>query len=176
MGKINRQTALLAVCAALTLIWMGVIFAFSAADSLHSANLSGGLFKKLLAAVVPHWSSLPAMKQKIIYQRWHTMFRKCGHFSEYAVLGALLTLTIHKFFVVKNRLTLPKAEIWLPVLLSFLYAVSDEIHQIFVAGRSCEFRDMMLDTAGACCGMGIYYLLHGIWKKHHDHTKKTVSV
>lgn len=169
---------LLAVCAGLTLVWMGVIFWFSAADSLHSSNMSGSILKKLLSIVVPNWSLYTEARKMQVYHSLHTLFRKCGHFSEYAVLGALLTLTVHKFFIVKSRLRLPKTEIWLPALLSCLYAVSDEVHQKFVAGRSCELRDMILDTAGACCGMGIYYLIHWLWYRHKDKiaVKKTVSV
>lgn len=38
---------------------------------------------------------------------------------------------------------------WLSVLISFLYAVSDEYHQSFVPGRGPAFRDVLIDTIGA---------------------------
>ena len=40
------------------------------------------------------------------------------------------------------------------------YAVTDEFHQFFVAGRSCEFRDMCIDAAGVLCGCVLYSLFH----------------
>lgn len=172
MGKITREKKLFLLFALLTFAWMCVIFAFSAADSTDSAELSGSLLVKLLSAVVPHWSAMSEAKHEQIVESLHTLFRKCGHFSEYTVLGILMTCTVRQFLKIKSRLTLPKAEIWLPVLLSFLYAVSDEVHQRFVPGRSCEFRDVMIDTGGACFGMLLLYLAHRIFRMLKKHRKK----
>lgn len=145
----------------LTLLWMGVIYAFSARTSTESAAFSSGLLKKLLSVFVPDWSSLGAAGQRRLLNKLHHGFRKLGHFTEYSVLGMLLTATIRRFFIQNSRLTLPKAEIWLPALLSLLYAVGDEIHQRFVAGRSAELRDVCIDFAGACCGIGLCFLISG---------------
>ena len=38
------------------------------------------------------------------------------------------------------------------VILTSLYAVTDEVHQIFVEGRSCELGDWAIDTMGAILG------------------------
>ncbi len=37
-----------------------------------------------------------------------------------------------------------------------LYAVSDEVHQLFVPGRGGQLTDVIIDTAGAGAGLGIY--------------------
>ena len=37
-------------------------------------------------------------------------------------------------------------------IVCVLYAISDEIHQIFVPGRSGQFSDVLLDSAGAVIG------------------------
>ena len=34
-----------------------------------------------------------------------------------------------------------------------LFAVTDEIHQIYVSGRSCEFRDILIDSCGVALGV-----------------------
>ena len=44
------------------------------------------------------------------------------------------------------------------ILFSFLYACTDELHQIFVPGRSAQFRDVLIDTLGASFGIAITYL------------------
>ena len=44
------------------------------------------------------------------------------------------------------------------IIFSFLYACIDEIHQIFVPGRSAQFRDVLIDTLGASFGATITYL------------------
>ena len=46
------------------------------------------------------------------------------------------------------------------------YAVTDEFHQLFVAGRSCEVRDMCIDAAGVLCGVMVVWL----WGKSRGRT------
>ena len=36
----------------------------------------------------------------------------------------------------------------LAILFVFLYACTDEFHQLFIEGRSGRFRDVLIDTAG----------------------------
>jgi VanZ family protein len=40
-----------------------------------------------------------------------------------------------------------------------LYAVSDEVHQLFVPGRGAQVTDVLIDNAGAFVGIGIYEVL-----------------
>ena len=54
----------------------------------------------------------------------------------------------------------------LPWVIGTVYAVSDEVHQLFVEGRSCEVRDMLLDSAGVAAGV----LLMN-WLKSRDMNK-----
>jgi hypothetical protein len=51
------------------------------------------------------------------------------------------------------------------ILFSFLYACTDELHQIFVPGRSAQFRDVLIDTLGASFGIAITYLTIKFFKK-----------
>ena len=51
------------------------------------------------------------------------------------------------------------------ILLSFLYACTDELHQIFVPGRSAQFRDVLIDTLGASFGATITYLIIKLFTK-----------
>ena len=48
------------------------------------------------------------------------------------------------------------------LIFTFLYACSDEFHQLFITGRSGEFRDVMIDTIGGFIGSTILYLYHRI--------------
>jgi VanZ family protein len=49
--------------------------------------------------------------------------------------------------------------ILITVLICFLYAVSDEIHQSFVPGRACRLFDIFIDTSGSVFFCLIYYIL-----------------
>ena len=114
------------------------------------------------------------------------LIRKMAHFSEYMALGFCLAMTLRFCRDSRSRqpgtdapwpASLP-AEIspenrplfMLPPLpaqagrsawiIGTAYAVTDEIHQHFVPGRSCELRDICIDSAGVLCGVLITLLLH----------------
>lgn len=78
--------------------------------------------------------------------------RKLAHFTEYMILGIFLALDavdIAGRREAENSTFL----LWLiPFIIGTLYAVTDELHQSFVPGRSCEVRDMMIDAAGVAVG------------------------
>ena len=52
-----------------------------------------------------------------------------------------------------------------PLLFSMLYACSDELHQLFVPGRFCAFKDVMIDSSGAFVGILLYHLITSRWKR-----------
>ena len=99
--------------------------------------------------------------------------RKYAHFSEYLLLGASLLAAVKQATRRASQQaphaaatpTMPPASRHLPPawMLSWLigaaYAVSDEIHQMFVPGRSCEIRDILIDSAGVACGVLICRVL-----------------
>ena len=53
-----------------------------------------------------------------------------------------------------------KNNIYIPIIICILYAISDEIHQLFVPGRSGQVSDVLLDTLGAFTGIMIYKLIY----------------
>ena len=71
--------------------------------------------------------------------------RKTAHFSEFAGLGLLFAVA---FYVQFGMAKIPFA-----LLCASAYAVSDEVHQIFVEGRACKVEDWAIDTAGALLGV-----------------------
>lgn len=129
------------------LAWMLLIF-FASADT-HSYQHSSTLFVPLL-----HWL-FPGMTMAHI-EMIHHVFRKCGHLTEYAVFGLLLWRAIRQ---PQRRDSRPWRwdEAGLALSLVFLYAASDEFHQIFVASRTAMASDVFIDTSGGLIG------LLGLW-------------
>ena len=79
--------------------------------------------------------------------------RKTAHMSEYA----LLTLTlIYGFY--KNHYPIQKIMIY-SLIGTFLYACSDEMHQLFIGGRAGQFTDVLIDTCGGCLTIIFYDVL-----------------
>ena len=66
--------------------------------------------------------------------------RKAAHFTKYLLLGVSLRWGMESSIL----------HVW---MIGAVYAVTDEIHQMFVPGRSCEFRDICIDAAGVLVGI-----------------------
>jgi VanZ family protein len=138
-----------------SLVWMVVIF--SASADANSYRHSSTLFEPLM-----HWL-FPRMPQAQVAQ-FHHLFRKCGHLTEYAILGMLLWRTIHR---PQKNLVRPWRwdEAGLALAIVFLYAASDEFHQVFVPGRTALVSDVLIDTCGGAVGLTLLYLGGKILKR-----------
>ena len=126
----------------LPLAWMVLIFCFSHQPAEQSAELSNGLVSKLIEIF-----HLPFTDHFV---------RKSAHYSEYALLGILTANAM--------RLYLSKNSSWAALAVCSFYSVTDEFHQLFIPGRSCQFSDMLLDTAGSAVGIFLCWLFFYIFK------------
>lgn len=70
---------------------------------------------------------------------------KVAHAILYAGLAAVVSLGIR----CSNDGVHLAVQIVIPILFATLYGITDEIHQIFVPRRSCDFMDVIADFAGA---------------------------
>lgn len=88
--------------------------------------------------------------------------RKCAHFLEYAGLSFFLQLHLLSLtcFHIRVRPGFKNRLCWLGIACAGFYAVTDEIHQIFVPGRACRLFDVGVDTLGAVTGMTLYFLMY----------------
>lgn len=65
-----------------------------------------------------------------------------GHTLEYGVLAHLWVRAL------RGEGLAPTHVLWTSLLLSWLYALSDEWHQSYVAGREADLVDLAFDTLG----------------------------
>jgi len=77
------------------------------------------------------------------------LLKKLGHVTEYAVLAVLVQRALAQ---AESYSSVPV----LPCLLSIVYALSDEYHQLFVPGRNGNLWDVGVDTLGAVTGLALY--------------------
>ena len=140
-------------------VWMVVIFLFSAQNSQKSGDTSGAVLQWVLNLLYRGFETFPLSRQIAIRELWHTLIRKGAHFTEYAVLAMLLA---NAFW----RSALSARLRWLlPVLISALYAITDEVHQYFVPGRACRLLDVGIDTCGAIFGICVLAALVALLRK-----------
>ena len=120
-------------------IWMAVIFFFSARPDTLS-DMDSGTITNLIAGILhPSYSSWDTGPQLAMLESLDRIVRKTAHFTEYAILC----------FLYSNTFLLKKKGIAAAAALSILYAVSDEFHQSFVSGRAAMVGDVCIDAAGA---------------------------
>lgn len=99
----------------------------------------------------------------------HHLFRKCGHLTEYAVLAILLWRAVRKP-IRRDPRPWSWREAMIAVLIVFLYASTDEFHQMFVPGRTPLISDVFIDTSGAIAGMILLWAV-GRWRAWWPRTK-----
>ncbi|MBO5938244.1 MAG: VanZ family protein [Clostridia bacterium] len=136
----------------LTLLWLGFIFGNSLKDAAASSEQSGKVHE-----IVNEVASSVGVDEPISEQT----VRNMAHFTEFAILGALLcldvwTLGISPLFA-KRRFDV----LWLLAALPvcFLLACTDEYLQTFSDGRASDFSDVLTDTAGASLGIALFLAL-----------------
>jgi len=145
---------------------MILIFHLSSQTAVQSSETSGSIIEEILEHIIPQFADKPADEQQKNIDALQFIVRKGAHFSIYALLSILLFLPFsqitHSFPVM----------LLTAFLFSFLYAVSDEWHQSFIPGRSCELRDVLIDSAGALCGLVLLIIVRHciqLLKKKHGH-------
>lgn len=146
----------------IAVIWMGIILLFSSRQSnettidSHKIVITVG---HILHADFDEWSQedIDAYVAKMNYP-----IRKLAHLTEYTILGILLCIAVIAF------MEKPKPfSFMIPWTIGTLYAVTDEVHQLFVSGRDGKITDVLLDSIGVLLGTMI---VHGIalliFKRH----------
>ncbi len=147
----------------MTLCWMAVIFWFSAQESQASSELSGGFIEKLLSALWTGFDELDPGSQTALVDSLQSLVRKCAHAGVYGVLGILVFCFMSTFSISPGR------RFVVVLALCAMYAASDEIHQYFVPGRSCEMRDVAIDSLGSLAGATLCHLIYYVNKKKRRH-------
>ncbi len=78
-----------------------------------------------------------------------------AHFGIFLVFSVLLARAFNKEGVPV------KANFLASFFIAVLYALSDEYHQLFVAGRTADYADFMIDCLGVLAGLLFYFYRTG---------------
>lgn len=137
----------------LLILWMMIIFAFSNQKAIDSSNLSNGLIDRTVVKVYKvFYDDISKEKEEVIIEKYSYPIRKLAHYSLYFILGILSFLVIVDY---KNN----KKLILYSMLICFLYACTDEFHQLFVYGRGASLKDVKIDFIGGVIGSIFYSLI-----------------
>lgn len=139
---------LLAVFATLTVIWMIVIYGFSAQpaeESYKASDLVLAIQQKYFDTFFHHFTPF--------------LIRKSAHMAEFGVLALLVTAVLRSggHSVVNHYVKLN--DYAAALIFSSFYALTDELHQYFVPGRNATLLDWFFDTLGALAVLWIVYVI-----------------
>ncbi len=157
-AQANRKRASLISWIVVAVI-AGFIFCMSCRDGYQIDNASG------IFSAIKQWLSA----QAFTLTGHEVDVSPVGHFCEYLALGAALANAL-RFHVKPEgaagaRLVAHPIDAlskWAPAIacaLSSVYGVTDEFHQIFTPGRSCDPVDWAVDTVAAAIGALICYAI-----------------
>ena len=135
------------------ILWMTLIFNLSSQIVEQSNQLSTGITEIIVKTV----KRIVPQADLDIYKLNHIV-RKSTHFFVYLVLGLLVINALRRSGVYGFR------SIILGLLICVLYAISDEVYQLFVPGRGGQVKDIIIDSAGATVGIGVYLLISSVGK------------
>lgn len=129
-----------------------MIFNFSSEDSDKSGSTSQKITNEITKNIKTIQKLNKAEKTKTL-DRIESIIRKIAHFSLYTLVGLLL-MAICSTYNINEKL-----KVIISLSIGIIYAISDEIHQMFIAGRSGEITDVIIDTLGVALGIIIIMLI-----------------
>lgn len=137
-------------------LWMALIFYLSSQTATDSSELSGHMIRKLAELLRPDFHSLVPAKQAQFIAGLQHIARKMAHALLYMILG-ILCMTA---FLLGNKKR--HAAVFSAALVCVGYAATDEVHQLFVPGRSGELGDVGIDFCGSLAGILLVVLVNRV--------------
>lgn len=137
----------------LTIFIMVSIFFFSSQDSDSSTDMSMNITEKIV-----NEENYQPTEEKSLSKRQEeieVVVRKTAHILIYTTLGFCVFMTIINSRKVNKNVIL----FIISLIICIIYASSDEIHQLYVSGRSGEVRDVLIDSAGSAVGILVAMLM-----------------
>ena len=125
----------------LLFFWMILIYTLSNQTGDISGGNSEGIVKNTIE-IIYFIFNFPKENIDEVVQILHNSIRELAHTFEYFILGFLVFKNL-KNFDIKNKYTIT-------LLFCFGYAVFDEIHQLFINGRTFQIYDIIMDIMGFC--------------------------
>lgn len=149
------------------LVWMITVFIFSSQDGTQTLNTSGA-FIQVIDSTLNNVESNNTNKtdtvntqdnnnKKYNYSKeLQTFVRKNAHYFLYTVGGIILSVFFYAFLKENKKIYA------FAILTGTIYAMSDEFHQKFIAGRTSRITDVGIDTLGVITGTILFMVFINI--------------
>lgn len=142
------------------IVMMYIIFNFSSQNGTESSSLSYEVSRYII--LIYNKISMKGMNNSSLnemIQLIHPYVRKCAHITEYMLLAMAVSLPMYVYRFRGFGMTM------LAVFVCVLFAVGDEWHQSFVAGRVSDPKDVLIDSIGILIGVILIRIVCAIGRK-----------
>lgn len=151
----NIKRILSVIC---VLLWMSIIFSFSNEQGESSGNTSRKV-SEVIVNIIDIQNKYTQIEKETLIKQIEPLIRKLAHYTIYTVGGILITNCIYQFCKKENVL------IGTSIAIGVTYAISDELHQLMIAGRNGNIKDVLIDSLGIATGIVFFLLVRQIYQK-----------
>lgn len=141
----------------LVILCLCTIFLFSHQIGKTSESISDGFTIKIIEVYskITHKEISESRKEELV-KDLRKYIRKSAHFTIYLLLGIFVYSALRSYGC--------KHSLLYAFVFCFLYACSDEVHQLFISNRTGRVFDVLIDTVGSCVGIGLVFLFKKLIK------------
>lgn len=129
-----------------------IIFNFSAQDGEASGSISTKV-TEFIVNILSKVKNMDASLRLHYITKLEPIIRKLAHFGVYTVVG-FSVMGFMCTFDIKNIV-----KVITSFMIGLTYAISDEVHQYFIPGRSARVLDVCIDSVGVLTGIFILIIL-----------------
>ena len=149
MKKANTKMIIKIIGIILILIWMITVFIFSNEKETESKVTS----RKVTVAIVQAISGQDISDDEELLKDVDKVVRKLAHYTLYTIGGMLIISFIYT--LEKSK----KEKILYSIAFGICFVITDEVHQLFVPGRTGRLLDVGIDTLGIITGVLIFLII-----------------
>lgn len=156
----KKKTIIKIISIIFVLLWMILVFMLSNEVAIDSSSTSVNFIRLILKI-------FNCNVTENVLELLQPVIRKMAHFVLYTLGGILVYNMCLQLGVKKTKKK--------SFCIGMFYAITDEIHQLFVEGRSGEIRDVIIDSTGVVLGIIILSFIIYIVEEMKSGTKKKES-
>lgn len=139
----------------LVVIWMFTIFYFSHQQGIGSSSTSKKVSMAIVNIIDIKNDMLEEEKEEVV-KIIEPIVRKVAHYILYMLGGILIINSVNAYINEDRKMIIYSS------IIGVIYAISDELHQLLVNGRSGKVQDVIIDSIGILTGIAIYLLIKKI--------------
>lgn len=152
------------ICFLPAIIIMCAIFFFSSQEANVSTKTSTSLGRGLISfrnSLFDITMSEEELEIKALQADY--LIRKTAHATEYMVLSLSICIPMIAGVIFGEKSAFYR--ILIGTIIAVIYSISDEVHQLFVPGRSGQIKDVLIDCLGVIIGALIVWIISGFYLK-----------